>query len=292
MSKSLSGVKIFGWRQSLIGDSITALPLLTWAEKKWPGSFKYWQIARKCSQAAPLYYNHPLINELAISDCDEGMGARDIAIAQSCHVRVNTMPSHPHGDLEWANRHDIYHETALMAGLDSEEYNSLEPHEKIPKLWKWFDTDRQKSCVAIWPCAGYGAVQKHKSRYPSFLWSSNLSLRLSQEGYKVYQFGHPNDYALEGSILPTAIDLRHLSFFEQIKMTLGCDVMIGTDSGSSLVIGAYGLVPQVSLLTNHIPGHVKNFHAMATNSPLNTSLFSENIDDIDVERVIYFVKNI
>lgn len=291
--KNLSGVKIWGWRQSLIGDQIMALPLLNWAEKRWPGSFKYWQVAKKCSQAAPLYFNHPLINEIVISDCVEGMGPRDINIMSSCHIRVNTMPQHPDGDFVWPNKRDIYHETALMAGLSEEDYASLTKDEKIPYLYKWFDIETQQKSIAIWPCAAYGVKQNWHSRHPTRNWANLLVARLIKEGYKVYQCGHPNDYSDEGGALNSVIDIRHLSFFEQIKFTLGCSAMIGTDSGSSLVIGAYNLIPQISLLTNHMHGHMENLTAFATNSPLNHNFVGVgSIDNINIDEVALKIKNI
>ncbi len=73
--------RIWGFRQSLIGDTIMALPILNWAERRWPGSYKHWQVARKCSQSAQLYLNHPLIDQIVISDCHEGMGPRDVPSA-------------------------------------------------------------------------------------------------------------------------------------------------------------------------------------------------------------------
>lgn len=289
--KSFSDIKIWGWRQSLIGDQIMALPLLNWAEKKWPGSFKYWHIARKCSQAAPLYYNHPLVNQIVISDCNEGFGPRDIEIAKSCDIVFNTMPSHPNGDVEWANIRDVYHETALMAGLSEEDYASISPEDKRPKLVKWFETERKTRAIAVWPFAGYGNIQKGRSRNPSYFWYCELVKRLSLEGYTVYQCGHNNDFYKEGGAITGAIDVRRLSFFEQIQFTLGCDLMIGTDSGSSLVVGAYELIPQVSLLTDCIPGHVQNLTALQTNSPLNKSFVEVgSADNIKIDQIIEHIK--
>lgn len=287
--KRLGHQKIWGWRQSLIGDQIMALPLLNWADVVWPGSFKYWQIARKCVQAAPLYYNHPLINELVISDCNEGMGPRDIAIAQKCDIVINTMPQHPDGNACWANYRDIYHETARMAGLTDEVYFSIPKQLRIPKLTKWFETERRKGAIALWPCAAYGVKQQWHSRHPSYVWAQSLVDSLISEGYKVYQLGHPNDYSeeAEGGVLQGAVDSRKLSFFEQVQFTLGCDLMIGTDSGSSLAIGAYQIIPQISLLTNHMHGHVQNFTAFATNSPMNVSFVGVgSCDNILVHEVI------
>lgn len=287
---ALSGIKCWGWRQSLIGDSIMALPLLTWAEKRWPGSFKYWQIARKCSQAAPLYLNHPLINELVISDCDEGMGPRDHAIAASCHIRVDTMPQHPDGDRVWVNYRDIYHETARMAGLTDEDYATLTAEEKRPHLVQWFTVDRKpKGTIGIFAASAYGKKQDWHSRFPSRQWYVKLLRRLVSEDYRIIQFGHPNDFLDEGGAFNHDVfcaDARELEFFQQIKEALGCDLVIGTDSGSTLVVGAYNSVPVISLLTNHTPGHTENLLAFSTNSLRNRSFVGlGSADNISVDEV-------
>ena len=44
------------------------LPILNYYEKKYPGSYKYWVIQKKCAQCAPLYFNHPLIDRIKITD--------------------------------------------------------------------------------------------------------------------------------------------------------------------------------------------------------------------------------
>ena len=59
--------KIWGVSFSLIGDLIVGLPQLTYFEKKYPGSYKYWGIHKKMSHAAPLFYNHPLIDRIKIT---------------------------------------------------------------------------------------------------------------------------------------------------------------------------------------------------------------------------------
>ena len=59
--------KIFGVRAGLIGDSIMALPILNYLENKYSNSYKIWVIEKKCSQAAPIYINHPLIDKILIS---------------------------------------------------------------------------------------------------------------------------------------------------------------------------------------------------------------------------------
>lgn len=276
--------RIWGVRQSLIGDTMMALPILNWLERRFPGSYKHWQVARKCSQSAQLYLNHPLIDKIVISDCHEGMGPRDIEIANTCDIRFDTMPQHPEGDI-WPNKRTIYEETWVMAGLPLSEYHALPPAEQRAKLVAWFEIEKQApKTVALWPCAGYGIENK---RNASREWYVKLLTKLHAAGCTVYQFGHPRDYTFDVWSGPTYRDFRRLSFFDQIKLSLGCDVVIGTDSGSALVLGAYERVNQISLLTNHWPNHTQNFTAFATNSPLNTNFFSPGTaDGISQDEVI------
>jgi len=288
--------KVFGIRGSLIGDSIMALPILTFVEKQFPNSYKYWQIAKKCSQAAPLYFNHPLIDKIVISDCNEGMGPKDTEIAKGCDVVFNVMPQHPLQQ-DWPNYRNIYEETWVMAGLPMEYYNSLTAEEKRPKLYKWFDIEKQpKKTIALWPCAGYG---RENTRNPSEKWYLSLITLLSKEGYNVIQFGHPNDYNFNKTINAQKEWFKinfncfnGLPFFEQIKMSLGCDLAIATDSGSSLVLGAYEM-PQITLLTNHFPNHIQNLEAFAPNNPNNINFVSLNgADNTDIFKVVEKVKEI
>jgi len=296
MDKIGKNFRIFGIRQSLIGDSIMALPLLTLLEKMQPDSYKIWHIARKCSQSAQLYFNHPLIDKILITDCDEGFGQKDEEEMRKCDVRFNTTPPF-HSSADWPNNYNIYEETALMAGFTLEQYNTLTDEEKRPKLIKWFNVEKQRpKTIALWPCAGYGNENK---RNPSELFYLALIGGLSLYGYKIIQFGHPKDYNLQS--LVNVCDqhvkdnfsvINHLSFFDQIKMTLGCDLVISTDSGSGLIFGAYEM-PQISLLTNHFPNHTKNFTAFSPNNINNTNFIGiRSPDNIDVLKVLAKVKEL
>ena len=281
MDKSGKNIKCFLGRQSLIGDTIMALPILTYFEKTYPNSYKIWHIAKKCSQSIPIYYNHPLIDKILITDCDEGFGPNDYAEMKKCDIVMNTTPQHPL-EHDWPNHRNIFEETWVMAGLTMDAYNTLSKEDKIPKLYKWWNEERRNKCVAIWPCANYGTEAK---RSPNQKWYGELVSILEKMGYTTIQCGHPRDF----NILADQ-DIRNLPFFEQIKISESCGISIGTDSGSGLVLGAYG-VKQISLLTNHFTGHVRNLEAFGTNNPNNVNFVG--IDDpnmIAQERVALTVK--
>lgn len=285
-------LRTFGVRGSRVGDTAMAYPVLAWLRKRFPDCYTHWQIARRHQSTVGLWLNNPLIDQIVVSDCDEGMGPRDIAIANTCHIRFNVMPDHPDGDRSWATRYTIWEETWRMTGLPIEEYRALESYDQRCHLTKWFTTERRHKTIALWPASNYGVKQEWHSRYPSRSWMARLSVRLSAEGYTVMQCGHPNDYADEGGSLSSAFatDIRHLSFMEQIQFSLGCDCIIGTDSGSTLVLAAYEDVPTIQLLTNHMPGGQTDL-AFASNSSTNKSLFGRgSADNISIDEVISSVK--
>ncbi len=289
-------MKIFGVRQSLLGDCVGALPVLNVIEKLYPGSYKYWHIARKCSHAAPLFLGHPLIDKIVFSDCDEGFGPRDHEIMKGCDMVINTMPSHPFGE-NWPNYRNFYEETFVMSGLDLDLYRALPEDEKLPKLYKWFRDEprvHDRKTVALWGFAGYG---KEPRRSASPDWYAKLATRLNQEGVHVVQFGHFNDPKIivedKSGNLEYLPRLNEKDFFEQIRTTLSCDFVLGTDSGSGLIFAAYDLLPQLNLIHNHWPNHHDNLFALAPRGKKVTSIFGAgSCDSIETESVINHIKSV
>ncbi len=279
-------LRCFGVRGSLVGDSIAALPVYAYVRKHYPDAVTFWQVARKCVQAAPLFYNHHLISTLVISDCNEGVGMRDKAIAATCDVVFDVMPQHPEGD-DWPNRRNVYHETARMAGLTDAQWGELTPEEQQPSLTQWFETVRTPKGIAIWPGSRQG--EKENRRNPPYEWWQQLCLRLSGEGYAVYQCGHPNDLK---DYSPLGRDVRELSLVDAITLSLGCDIAIGTDSGSMIALAAYHSTPTISLLSPHWPGHTSNRGAFGPRGARHTNLWAPSNLDHSIENVVDTVRQL
>lgn len=291
-------LRVWGVRGSRLGDTCMAAPTLAWLRQRFPDCYTHWQIARRHAEAGvPLWLNHPLIDQIVVSDCEEGMGPRDIAIAETCQIRFNLMPEHPDGDRNWATRYTIWEETWRMAGLPIGEYRALSAYDQRCHLTQWFEVERQpKRSIALWPASNYGVRQDWHSRYPSRQWMMNLVFRLEAEGYHIIQCGHPKDYANEGGPLAcratSVLDARQMSFVEQVRLSLGCDAIIGTDSGSTLVLAAYESVPTIQLLTDHMPGGQTPL-AFASNSPTNVPLFAAgSADNISIDTVVQTVHSL
>lgn len=278
--------KIFGVRSGILGDTIMSLPILNWLENNYPNSYKYFLIDKKCSQFAQGYFNHPLMDKILITEKDEGMGSREIEIANSCDIVINPSPSHPFGD-SWPNFRSIYEETWIMAGLPLNEYHGLPSEQQRPKLSCWFNVTKYPKTVAIFPFAGYNREPK---RSPSVAWYTKLFHELAARKFKVFHFGHFTEHRFFWPDTGFYHNFTELPFFEQIKMAVGCEFTIGTDSGSALIMGAYE-VPQISLLGIHWPGHIQNPLAFSTNNPNNQSFVRENASDIPVEEVVAAIDN-
>ena len=257
-------IKIFGVRSGLIGDMITALPILNILEQKYPDSYKIWFIQKKCSQAAPLFIQHPLIDKIMIGVADEEMTATETQLKESCDVSVNVSPP-VIDDGFWYNIRDHVDESILMAGFKPKDCL-----DKTPKLIRWFPIEKNIRTVAIWAFSGYG---NSPQRNPTKEWWSKTCEILISMGFKVVQLGHDFDSLIHKS----AKRLKKMSFFDQIKFSLSCDFVIGTDSGSQWVLGAYG-APQIILFTNWSTNHWSNLEALCpiNSNGLQLRLFAPN----------------
>ena len=270
------------------------LPILDYYEKKYPGSYKYWLIQKKCSQCAPLYFNHPLIDRIKITDEWGEFGDYDKKLMAECDVR--TRPSttgFKHSSPDWYNYVSGVRETAYMAGIPDLE-DVLTEEEMKPKLYKWFNTGFHKATstyahkavtdtvyknnIAIWPFAG------SPGRSPTPQWWKKLIDNLIHRGYTVHHYGMPQDPLL--SNLKGYRTFPSLSYFEQVKASLASELTIGTDSGAMWVIGAYSH-PAIHLMTNWLPDHKSNLLAFEPVNDNGQTFFEMGgCDNISVKEVL------
>ena len=271
--------KIWGTTFGLIGDLVMSLPQLTYFEKKYPGSYKYFVIQKKIAHCAPLFFNHPLIDRIKITDHWGDFGEEDYKLASECDFSTRKIDH----DLRkvfnsksvegWYNSVDCIQHHANVNGIpDLKEV--LTEDELYPKLYKWFDADFSntennegysrnrsdsgiinKNSIAIWPFAAYG---RNTGRSLDVSWWKDTIKRLIAEGFEIYHFG----WVKEPRLSEDSNYHYHtgLEFFEQVKVSLGCDFSIGTDSGSMWVLGAYSH-PFIVLNGPWMPGHTQNFGA-------------------------------
>lgn len=274
--------KCWGVSYGVVGDLIMGLPVLTYMEKKFPGSYKYWIIEKKVAFTAPLYLNHPLIDCIRITGEWSGFSREDYEIAATCEFKC-TMDNWKHDEPDWYNRRGQIEETARIAGIyDLKEW--LTEEELMPKLYKWWDDGSlDDNTIAIWPFAGRDAVEL---RSPSVTWWGELMREIENMGYNVAQFGHPKDMI----IWPHVKRYNHLSYFEQVQKALTCKMSIGTDSGNMWVMGAYSH-PGINLLTNWLFYHNNNMAALAPVNKNAINIFGQgSINNISHSDVLYGVE--
>jgi len=294
--------KIWGVSFGVIGDLIMGLPVLNYFEKKYPGSYKYWVIEKKCSICAPLYFNHPLIDRVKITDEWSGFGEEDRRLMDECDIVTYRPNAEIHDRKDWYNVRSCIEETARIAGIFDLK-DVLSEDEMKPKLVKWFDVGLENpAChtytrsnntnlenfennISIWP---FSTEALNLGRSPSPAWWNKLITMLIKDGYTVCHYGRATEPRL--SNLDGYINLTHLSYFRQLKACLASRLCIGTDSGSQWVVGAYSH-PAINLVTNFLPNHHSNLLAL---DPINDNAvtFYENggCDNISVDAVHENVK--
>lgn len=289
--------KIWGVSYGLIGDLVMGLPVLTYFEKKYPDSYKYFVIQQKCSQCVPLFLNHQLIDRIKITDDWEHFGDEDLKIYESCQVKVILNQNHP--TPYWYNDFSCVEETARLAGIFDIK-DVLDEEEMKPRLKKWFPTglvssanhgytqtydnshNKLSKVISIWPFAQYG-MQANRS--PSLDWWRKMVSKFFDVGIYVYHMGYMTEPTIcsEGQYFKRFTDL---SFFDQIKLSLGTKLTIGTDSGVMWALGAYSH-PAIHLMTYWMPGHLRNPDALSPVNDNGITLFEpDGCDNISHKKVL------
>jgi ADP-heptose:LPS heptosyltransferase len=303
-------IKIWGMSYGLIGDLVMGLPLLNYFEKKYPNSYKYWVIEKKCSFTSPLYLNHPLIDRIKITDEWGLFGKTDLQLVQNCDIVCGKVSNHVkgggpaswHDSPDWFNTTSCVEETAKIAGIyDIKEV--LTEEELKPKLYKWFDVGLPESVstysranendlsefennIAIWPFA----TGEAGNRSPSKEWWGKFISKAISSGYSVYHYGRHTEPTLSSPESSRYKNLTYLPYFEQVKASLASKLVIGTDSGSQWVMGAYSH-PAINLITNWLPNHNYNLLGLAPINDNGVNIFEKGgCDNISTDAVLDNIK--
>jgi len=306
MEKNSTNMKIWGMSYGVLGDLIMGLPMLNYFEKKYPGSYKFWVIEKKCSISAQLYFNHPLIDKIKITDEWSAFGEIDKKLMQECDIIAECPPADKRGRYDWYNYESCVEHTAKLGGI--EDFTEvLTEEERYPELVKWFDIgfSNKKSDtysknnqndlsqfnknIAIWPFATGG----RPGRSPSPKWWHLLINELAKENFTVYHYGRSIEPKLSNS--ENYKCLTSLSFFDQVKSSLASKVAIGPDTGPMWIMGAYSH-PAINLMTNHMLDHKKNLLALAPINKNAVNLFGRyhngiGCNNIPVKNVIAEINN-
>ena len=287
--------KYWAGRSTMIGDNLSALITATYIKKYDPDAYITWVIGKKCSSFAPLLLNHPDLDKIFVLDGEEKVESeRDFLEYNKNQFHLDINPQHP--DNKYPRERTIYLESFLMQGFSEKEWAQLTPEEQIPKLVKWWQPVKRpfgdKKTIFFTGMPNFGRESK---RWVSKRYLEDLVERLIGLGYCVIQSGGEQDQNWFNTVEDSPINntnykrINELSFFDQIKIANESDCIVGSDSGASLVCGAYGL-RQVSMLPIHW-GNENNPSALSTNNPNNYSFYSMGgTDNIDMNLVIDKIK--
>lgn len=283
---------IFTGKPSRYGDIICFLPFITYLKKVYPDSYINFFIDKTCSSIGQFLLNYPGIDRMQISLNTDKVISEDYNLKYDLIFNLYNQLTND----QYYNFHSVQKENFIMSEvlvqnkflkINPSEYDTLSKEEKFPKLIQYFDLERNQKTIAIWPFSGYGDSEMTRKRSPSLEWWEILVENLIKKGYKIIEFGHPNNRSLS-SKNDKVINLKHLSLFDSIKLSMGCDLSITTDSGVSHILGAYG-VNQICLYSPYQKNHYQNFEAMTPmNYKNNLLLFCgiNNINQINQEHVL------
>lgn len=276
-------------RISLIGDCVTSIAVLKYMRKLYPNCYNTFSIAKKCSQAILLFVQNPYIDRIHINEFLENPKEEELSFLKFHNIWASPNIQHPKQN--WQNFYSIYEENFEMLGIDS---SKLSKEDFEVKLVKWFNIEKYSKTIGIFGFAGYGDLKNKRS--PSFdWWKCFIKLLLKSTDYTIFQFGHQSEPSFlycddEYKYLNRIKRFNDLEFFTQIKMSLGTDLCINTDSGTGLVLGGYNH-PQITLLSNWNVGHIQNFTSLASNNKNSINIFKENdINLISHEKIIESIK--
>jgi ADP-heptose:LPS heptosyltransferase len=283
-------------RSSMAGDNLSALVTARYVKKIDPCARITWAIGKKCSSMAPLLISHPDLDEIFVTDGVEGLESeRDFAKFNSCDYRLNLNPQHPPGSI-YPRSGNIFYESFLMAGFSPEQWDLMSDEDKIPKLIKWWNPVKRlfgdKKTILFTGMPNFG---RESRRWCSKKYLEKLALILIDLGYGVIQSGGEQDehwfdgfYVDDNSERVNSFNFQRInerSFFEQIQIANEADLIVGSDSGMSLICGAYQK-QMVSIIPIHW-GNENNPTALSTNNPNNYSFYSiGGTDNINMDLVV------
>jgi len=268
--------KLFGIRMNYIQDIIASLPILDLLEDEIGKTYNIFSIAKSCQEIIPIIKNHSKIQQIKISDYENNLGKTDFEAIKSCDYYINPSPIHPK-EKDWYNFRSLIQETCFMAGLDYRLIKTLPYIDYKPKKLKSIN----KSIFII---PSYLDKEINKRFGPDDLWWNNILNNKFFNNIKIYSTELLNikrDYQ--------CIDNKY-SFEEKINIALGSNLILAVPSDLSWTASAINSTPQINILSNERPGHIKNYEAFAPIGEKVKNIFSPfSCNEIDRQRLFELI---
>jgi ADP-heptose:LPS heptosyltransferase len=260
-------VRAIGFQLGQRGDLIISTATARAFKEQFPGSHLTLGIGPQFADMVDLFRNHPYYDDVHVyNSYDNWPDAvdRQYLVEAGYDTVFHGMPRIRH---DWfMNGHQTV-EVAKVYGLVVKDSSLV--------LTKWFKVQRLPKHVAFAPFAGYYSPNNDK-RF-SVEAAQAIVDDLIARGYKVVQLGGANEPRLQGAFFAES------SYFESVRIMLGCDLLIHTDTGMGWVASAYKH-PQLGLYGHRYYGadYVKNIQPI---NPNGHYLDANTVADISLDSI-------
>lgn len=259
--------RAIGFNLGLRGDLAMTTVAARSFKENFPNSHLTLGLNKTFKDLLPLFHDHPYYDSFHVYESYENWpNYNDAEYLKSAKYDMIFHGMPQHRDQWWNFRHQ-YAEAAHMVGLPI-------PKNINPILTKWFDIDYKKDTVAISPFGGNGSVN---DKMMSVELAQSIVDWLAKNGFKVIHLGADNEPVIKG-----ALKIK-CSYFDSVRIMLGCRALIHCDTGMGHFAGAYNH-PSIGLYAYRYYGKefVKNIQ------PLHKNFFaieSEKMIDYNIENI-------
>lgn len=269
--------KILYGHHGQIGDCFINLPSIKKLNKL--GYTIDMPINKKYLDIIPLFLNCEYLNSIIVTDEYEKFpNKKDSDFLKIKDYDDIYNPMIPHKDNGWfGNQHQC------SAVMDDYGFGKLHHNECQIKLNKWFDIEKLEKIIAFAPFPGFYAGLNNDKCLKIEKAQEIVDSIISNFGYNVFQVGDPREPTLHNVMIN-----KKLSFFDSVKIVLGCKTLIVGDTGLNWCMSGYEY-PLLGLYSHRYygPQFIKNIQPVNKNS---LYLDADNVNNIPLDQIIEKIK--
>lgn len=247
--------KLFGIKIGPPAEIIASLPVLDALNENIGKTYNIFALGKKYSYFSIFLENHPLINEIKVSEHDENLGESDFDLIKKCDYFINPTPPHLKEN-DWYNYRTFVQETSLNATID---FNLI---KTLPKLYKNF-LNKKIYKLGIFENDDIG---------PSKKWWKEFKNKINVD------FINLNNYN---------------NFLDQVNAGLSCEIILSSPSDLSWTLAAFNKNYLINLVSRHKKDHISNITSLAPIGENAFNLIDENdYDHINIDETIEMINNL
>ena len=269
-------MKVLFGHHGLRGDLAINIPAIEHA-KKVTGLQIDMPINKQFLDLLPIFMNQPSFHPVITDDYEKFPSELDKKWVEAKKYNKIFNPMQPHVD-DWFNkRHQV---SAVLFDYFGQDL----PSDSLQiNLHRWFDVEKENNCIAFAAFAGW-SHEKQSDKQLTVENAQAIADAINQMGYSVVQIGGPDEPRLEG----TAFFLG--SYFEAVKVVLGCRLLLHTDTGMGWIASGYKH-PQIGLYGARYYGaaNVKNIQPV---NPNGLYLDAATFNEISLDKIIQTLKTV